>query len=313
MVSWNCQFIVKVCSCFLGLFCLMSPSFRISKTLSLLHKFYACFIMGSFLYLFQYYVRGKFVHLFPKMSLLFIILDLLDFSAPHAGVFAAIIYAVFLKRDTFLVFYSKFIDSDNFLGERYCSVKKSSFLLFLEFLSLNIFYILYFYVLVDYVDHSYGIHYPVPKNNFSYCFTTFLFLFTICSVRVFVVLIRIILVSTNKKLMHGVEGMLSFSCCKELPHFMSNFQIYPFLEQYKRCFELIRFFNEYFGLQVLIISCVCFIVLINNMYLSTLKLKNTVLESIPPYILFFRHITNASMYLVSTCFMWVSLLLIYKL
>lgn len=298
MVVCNCQFLVKVLCYVFGIFCLISPNLPLSKGLSLLHRLYSSCLIGTLLYSFQYYVRGKFIFLYPNRSILFIVMDLLDFGVPHLAVLASVIYATFLKNKTFLVFYNKFVESDRFLGKRYSKVTKMSLLLLFEFLSLLLFYIFYFCILTDFVNRSYGIYYPVPRDNISYCLATILFLFSICCVRVFIVLIITTLSGTNKKLRHSIEGKISFSCYEKVPNFFSNFEIVPFLIQYKTCFKLIRLFNEYFGLQVFFVTCLSFIVLINNMYLSTIKLQGTALESIPSYILFFRHITNVAMYLV---------------
>lgn len=295
----NYQFVVKVWCCFLAVFCLIPPNFHISSGLLWLQKLYACSLIGGLFYLFQHYVRARFSFMYKRTSSLFSVLDFLDFSVPFVAVLSAVAYAVFLKRKIFLLFYNKFIESDNFLGKRYSNIKKVSFLLLVEFLSLSLFDIFYFYVLTYLVDQNYEIHFTVPKHNICYYLTTSLFLFSICSVRLFIVLIRTIISNTNKKLTHNIETILSFTYYKQLPSFVPHFEIYPYLVQYQSCFELIRFFNNYFGLQVLIISCASFVVLINNMYLSSIQLQGTILESIPPYLLFFRHIVNSAMYMVS--------------
>lgn len=302
MISCNCQFVVRVCCYFLVIFCLISPSFHMSKGLSLLHKFCACSAVGGLLYLIQYYIRAKVVFFYSGKSILFIVLDLLDFSIPAISVLAAIFYAAFLKQKTFLRLYNKFVESDTFLGERYSNLKKASLLLLVEFLCLSLLYIFNLYVLNYLVHQIYGIYYDVPRENICYCLTTAFFLLSSCSVRVFIVLIRMTISGTNKKLTHSIEGVLSFASYKQLPHFMPYFEIYPYLVQYKACFELIRYFNNYFGFQLLMISCASFHILIYNMYLSTLQLKGTALEIIPPYIILFRHIFNSSMYLVRVVF-----------
>lgn len=299
MVSLNCQFVVRVCSYFLGMLCLISPNFYMSKVLSLLHKFYACSAIGGLFYLVQYYIRAKFVYLYPGKSILFILLDIFDFSIPALSVLAAIIYAAFLKQKTFVLLYNKVVESDAFLGERYSNLKKTSLLLLTELLSLSVVYIFYLYVLTYLIHQMYGIYYEVPRENICYSLTSALFLLLMCSLRVFIVVIRMIISGTNKKFAHSVEGVLSFASNRQLPHFTPYFDVYPYLVQYKRCFELIRYFNDYFGFQLLMITCASFLVLITNMYLSNLKLQGTALEVIPSYVLFFRYISNTSMYLVS--------------
>lgn len=299
MVSLNCQFVVRVCCYFLGMFCLIPPNLYMSRGLSLLHKFYACSAVGGLFYLIQYYIRAKFVYLYPGKSILFILLDLFDFSIPAISVLAAIIYAALLKQKTFVLLYNKVVESDAFLGERYSNLKKTSLLLLTELLSLSVVYIFYLYVLTYLVHQIYGIYYEVPRENFCYSVTSALFLLFMWSVRVFIVIMRMIVSGTNKKFEHSVEGVLCFASNRQLPHFMPYFDIYPYLVQYKGCFELIRYFNDYFGFQLLMITCASFLVLITNMYLSNLKLQGTALEVIPSYILFFRYISNTSMYLVS--------------
>lgn len=298
MVVCNTQCVVKVCCYLTAIFCVISPNFHISNKVSLLYKTYAICIIGVLLYLFQYYVRAKFVFLFQHMPLLFIVLDLLDCSIPLVAAVSAIAYAAFLKPKTFLSFSEKFIESDIFLGERYSNTKKNSILLLIECLSLCLFYIFFFSVLTYLVDVNLNVHYSVPKYNIFYCIATALFLLSTCNTRVFIVLIQTTLYRTNKKLSHNIDGILAFTGYKQLPHFLPKLDINPFLVQYKTCFELIRHFNEYFGFQVFILTCASFLVLVNNMYLSTLKLKGTVMEVIPPYILFIRHIANTAMYLV---------------
>lgn len=298
MVLCNSQFIVKICCYILAPFCLISPNLQLSNKLSLLLKLYASFAIGCLLHLFQYYIIAKIRFWYPKKSVLFITLDLLDFSVPALAVLAAIIYSTFLKQKVFIQFYNKFAESDTFLGERYSNFKKVSVLLVTEFLSLCIIYVLYFYFLTYFVNQSYGIHYTVPRENLSYSLTSCMFLLSICSVRVFIMLIRMVIHHTNRKLIYKIERVLSYSC-EQVPHITPYFKIYPYMEQYKKCFELIRFFNDCFGLQVLIINCASFLVLIINMYLSTIKLNGTPLEFVPTLIIFFRYIANTSIYLVS--------------
>lgn len=298
MVFCNCQFVVRACCYFSGVFCLLFPNFQMSNRVLKLYRAYGFCLVVILLYLFQYFVRGKFAYLFPRMSLLFIVLDLLDCAVPLIAVISAIFYATVFKHKAFILFNKKFIDSDAFLGEHYSNTKRVALLLLIECLSLAIFYFFFLYILTYLVDLSYGVYYKIPKNNISYCITISLFLITICNIRIFIVLIRTVLSGTNKKLTHNIDGVLAFTHYKQQPLFLPKFDIHPFLVQYKTCFELIRLFNDYFGFQVLILTCASFLVLVNNMYLSTLKLKDTVLEFIPPYILFFRHITNTAMYLV---------------
>lgn len=302
MIPKNCAAIVRVLCWFSWVFCLISPKSHVSKKLSVPHKFYASGLIAILVYLFQYYLRLKFALLYFRMPTLFAVLDIMDSSIPLLAVILAILYAVFFKRKVFLDICEKFLESDHFLGERVANIKKVTLLLLVEFFFFAAFCLFSIVVLSYLVNQSYGVKIVVQKYNISYCITLSMFLLSIFNVHAFIVLIRTVLSGTNRKLTQNMEGILSFTHYKQFPHFLPKIEIYPYLVQYRTSFELIRSFNEYFGLQLLIITCTSFIVLIENVYLSTLKLKGSAMEIIPPYILFCRHITNTAIYLVSDLF-----------
>lgn len=293
--AMNCQSIVKKLRWLSGSFCLLPLDFPTR----LPQKIYACCLLAVLIYLFQHHMRIKFEFVFLVMPLLFSVLDVLSFGVPLLGVFVGIGCASFFKTESFLLLDEKMKGCDEFLGERYGSTKKICVVLVLEFVFLVMLYVFYFFVLSYMVDMQHNVHLFAPHYNFSYCLTVFLFLLSIFNIHAFIMLLSNLISGTNLKLTKNLNGALSFCHHKGLPRFFPTINIHQFLIQYRTSFELIRLFNDYYGFQLLFITATNFIALVNNMYLSTLKVKNSPLAALPPHIIFFRHLISTSLYLVT--------------